>query len=240
MDNFNSEFHYRVKKAKGNRNGNDKSKNQSYNAKGRNNYGNNKGRNNNNNNNGDKPLWNAKGKPLCWNCGKYGHLSKDCRKPRKDGQDNRNQNGQRNNGRNGNGNRSNNNGSNGNSNNANSQQRQSEAHFIPDGLKDLYNLPSKRHQAGYAAAVDQSDMAEIMQLFDRAMEEQQNASLQGMQAPEGAVAPEGVASGGSTPEGVSTPCSSSSQHPEDTGSTGSTGTSKKLLGCAPSPDTPVI
>ncbi|RYP63527.1 hypothetical protein DL771_009223 [Monosporascus sp. 5C6A] len=229
MDDFNSEFHYRVKKVKGDRDGNDKSKNQSHNARGRN--GNNKGRNNNNNNNnnnGDKRSWNAKGEPLCWNCGKYGHLSKDCRKPRKDGQDNRNQNGQRNNGRNGNGNRSNNNGNNGtgNSNNANSQQqRQPEAHFIPDGLEDLYNLPAKKHQAGYAAAVDQSDMAEIMQLFDRAMEQQrQTASPQGTRAPKGAVAPEGVASGGSTP-GVSTPCSASSQHPElpeEIGSTGST------------------
>ncbi|RYP68911.1 hypothetical protein DL771_006400 [Monosporascus sp. 5C6A] len=211
MDNFNSEFHHRVKKAKGDRDGNDKSKNQSHNAKGRNN-GNNKGRNNNNN--GNKPSWNAKGEPLCWNCGKYGHLSKDCRKPRKDqNNQNRNQNGQRNNGRNNNGNRSGNN----------------------DGLEDLYNLPAKRHQAGYAAAVDQSDMAEIMQLFDRAMEQQrQTASLQGTQAPEDA-APEGVASGGSTP-GVSTPCSNSPQHPEfpeEIGSTKSTGTSKKLFVCAP-------
>ncbi|RYP73397.1 hypothetical protein DL771_003665 [Monosporascus sp. 5C6A] len=110
------------------------------------------------------------------------------------------------------------------------QQRQSEAHFIPDGLEDLYNLPANRHQAGYAAAVDQSDMAEIMQLFDRAMEQQQDVSPQGLQAPEGAIVPEGVASGGPTP-GVSTPCSSSSQHSEDTGSTG---TSKKLLAYAPS------
>ncbi|RYP36572.1 hypothetical protein DL768_010929 [Monosporascus sp. mg162] len=193
IDDFNSEFHYCVRKPKGESNNNDKPKGQSYNAKGRNN---NNGNNNNKgkNNNSDKPLWNAKGEPLCWNCGKYGHLAKDCRKPKKDGNDQRSD--QRNNGRNGNNGRSNNNGNNSNNSN-NAQQRQSKAHFIPDGLEDLYNQPPKKYQAGYSAAVDQSEMREIMKLFDRTMKQKS--------APKGVTTPKGVTAKGFAPKGALNP-----------------------------------
>ncbi|RYP51771.1 hypothetical protein DL768_002957 [Monosporascus sp. mg162] len=81
----------------------------------------------------------------------------------------------------------------------------SKAHFIPNGLEDQYNQPSKKYQAGYSATVDQSEMREIMELFDRAIKQK--------------ATPKGVATEGAAPKGALIP--------KDTGSTG---TSKKLPG----------
>ncbi|RYP53056.1 hypothetical protein DL768_001911 [Monosporascus sp. mg162] len=76
-----------------------------------------------------KPNWNKKGKPLCWNCGKYGHKTKDCPKRKGDDDDDDDKDDGKQNGK--------------------GQVHHSEVHFIPDGLEDLYNLPSKKYQAGY-------------------------------------------------------------------------------------------
>ncbi|RYO77525.1 hypothetical protein DL764_010212 [Monosporascus ibericus] len=94
INDFNSEFY--------NRSGNKKKNGKSYNAQ--------KGKGKGNNNNKDnKPVWNKNGDPLCFNCGKYGHLAKDCPKPQKE------KNGK---GKKGGG--------------------QGEKQFIPEGLRDVY------------------------------------------------------------------------------------------------------
>ncbi|RYP07698.1 hypothetical protein DL764_002360 [Monosporascus ibericus] len=61
-------------------------------------------------------------KPLCWNCGEYGRMARDCPKARKN-KDNDDE--------------------------SHDGKGQSEVHFIPDGLEDLYGQHPKKYQAGY-------------------------------------------------------------------------------------------
>ncbi|RYP68069.1 hypothetical protein DL769_005602 [Monosporascus sp. CRB-8-3] len=67
-----------------------------------------------NQNRQNKPLWNKDGQLLCYNCGEYGHMAKDCPKRRNDGLDERSKRG-----------------------------GECEASFIPEGLQDLYRTDGK-------------------------------------------------------------------------------------------------
>ncbi|RYP42709.1 hypothetical protein DL768_010298 [Monosporascus sp. mg162] len=73
------------------------------------------------------PLWNKKGKLLCFNCGEYGYMAKDCPKAK----------------------RSNNVDDDDESRDGKQKGQVYEAQFIPDGLEDLYGQPLKKYQAGY-------------------------------------------------------------------------------------------
>ncbi|RYP89150.1 hypothetical protein DL769_000198 [Monosporascus sp. CRB-8-3] len=62
----------------------------------------------------DKPVWNKEGQPLCFICGEYGYMAKDCPKRRNDSSDERSKRG-----------------------------AECEASFIPEGLQDLYRTDGK-------------------------------------------------------------------------------------------------
>ncbi|RYP44115.1 hypothetical protein DL768_009391 [Monosporascus sp. mg162] len=83
IDDFNSKFHDRTNKKKNN--------GRFYNAQ--------KGKRGNNNSRDNKPAWNKNGELFCFNCGKYGHLAKDCPEPQKEKQNGKGKKGKR--GRNG-------------------------------------------------------------------------------------------------------------------------------------------
>ncbi|RYP20121.1 hypothetical protein DL765_002963 [Monosporascus sp. GIB2] len=136
IDDFNSEFHNRTNRKKKNNNG------RLHNAR--------KGKGGNNNSRDSKPVWNKDGEPLCFNCGKYGHMAKDCPEPQKqkNGKGKKGKRGQNGGQRQGNGN-SGNSSQNNRSNSSRGARggNQNEEQFIPEGLKDLYRINGKTFNA---------------------------------------------------------------------------------------------
>ncbi|RYP12674.1 hypothetical protein DL765_007213 [Monosporascus sp. GIB2] len=149
IDDFNSEFHDRSNNKKNN-NG------RSANAR--------KGKGNNSRDN--KPAWNEDGEPLCFNCGKYGHMAKDCPEPQKEknGKGKKGKRGQNGGQRNNSGNSSQSNQSNS-SRNTRSDTRSggmSEEQFIPEGPRDQY----RSNGGTFSAHIDEQQLQDLMQWYD--------------------------------------------------------------------------
>ncbi|RYP42864.1 hypothetical protein DL768_010168 [Monosporascus sp. mg162] len=157
IDDFNSEFHDRTNKKKNN--------GRSHNAQ--------KGKGGNNNSRDNKPAWNKNGEPLCFNCGKYGHLAKDCPEPQKEKQNGKGKKGKQ--GRNGGRSQGNNNNQSNSARNTRGNTRgggPGEEQFIPEGLGGLY-----RSSGGtFSAHIDEQQLQDLMQWYDE--------TLQGADSPE--------------------------------------------------------
>ncbi|RYP63170.1 hypothetical protein DL771_009401 [Monosporascus sp. 5C6A] len=160
-------FYDRSNKKKNNNNG------RSHNAR--------KGKGNRNNN--GKPAWNKDGEPLCFNCGKYGHMAKDCPEPLKE-KNGKGKKGKR--GQNGGQRQGSNNGNSSQSNRSNSSRDtrgggQSEEQFIPEGLRDLYRSTGQI----FSAHVEERQLQDLMRYPERPeLQATESPKLQGTDCPE--------------------------------------------------------